>query len=252
MNPRRLLRSQLLMQSVLNRPVLFLTFLVLVCRPFSAQAAPPNIVFLFADDQTSGSLGCYGHPLAQTPNIDAIAHRGTRFQNSFVSQPICWVSRSTILTGLTGRSFGTPNQSDQPSTENAKTFYTDLLRQAGYRTGHFGKWHTQLPSGNKPADHFDVFEDIGRNPFFKELPDGTYRHETDLIVDRGIEFVKQQPQGRPFALNLWFNACHAEDSDRRPGPHFAWPQSSNGLYADVRMPRPRLDDPAVFESLRTS
>jgi arylsulfatase A-like enzyme len=213
------------------------------------RAAQPNIVFFFADDQTSGSLGCYGHPMARTPNIDAIAARGTRFTNSFVSQPICWVSRSTILTGKTGRSLGTPTQPDQPSNENAKTFYTDLLRQAGYRTGHFGKWHTKLPAGNKPSDHFDVFEDIGRNPFFKKLPDGTLRHETDLIVDRGIEFVKQQPKDQPFAINLWFNACHAEDGDRRPGPHFAWPQSANGLYADQTMARPKLDDSAIFESL---
>ena len=212
-------------------------------------AERPNIVFLFADDQTASSLGCYGHPQAQTPNLDALAARGTRFQKAFVSQPICWVSRTSILTGLTGRSFGTMEQPEQPRPEVARTLYTDLLRQAGYRTGHYGKWHTKLPAGNKPQDHFDVFEDIGRNPYFKKLPDGTLRHETDLIVDRGIEFLKSQPKDKPFALNLWFNACHAEDSDRRPGAHFAWPESANSLYADHEMYRPRLDDPAIFEAL---
>ena len=218
-----------------------------VCGVSAAER--PNIVFLFADDQTSSSLACYGHPLAQTPNLDTLAARGTRFTNSFVSQPICWVSRSTILTGLTGRSLGSPSLPDHPSEEHARTFYTDLLRQAGYRTGHFGKWHTRLPAGNQPNDHFDVFESIGRNPYFKKLPDGTLRHETDLIVDRGIEFVRQHPKDKPFALNLWFNACHAEDGDRRPGPHFAWPQSANRLYADQIMPPPRLDDVATFDML---
>ena len=177
----------------------------------------PNIVFFFTDDQTSSSLSCYGHPIAKTPNIDSLAARGTLFRNSFVSQPICWVSRSTIMTGLTGRSFGTPAEPDQVSPEAAKEFYVDLLRANGYRTGHYGKWHTKLPKGNKPEDHFDEFEAIGRNPFYKLQPDGSLRHETDIIVDRGIEFVKQQPKDKPFALNLWFNACHAEDSDRRPG-----------------------------------
>ena len=209
----------------------------------------PNIVFFFTDDQTSSSLGCYGHPLAKTPNLDTLAARGTRFQNAFVSQSICWVSRTSILTGLTGRSFGTAEAPDEPSADNARTFYTDLLRSSGYRTGHFGKWHTKLPKGAKPADHFDVFEDIGRNPYFKQMPDGTLRHETDLIVDRGIAFMKQQPKDKPFAVNLWFNACHAEDSDRRPGLHFAWPQSADGLYEDQEMYRPRLDDPAIFEAL---
>ena len=237
----------------MNRRLLLAAFGFLLALPAAAPAedagAKPNIVFLFTDDQTSSSLGCYGHPMARTPNLDTLASQGTRFQNAFVSQSICWVSRTSILTGLTGRSFGTPESPDQVSHENAKTFYTDLLRAAGYRTGHFGKWHTKLPQGSKPADHFDVFEDIGRNPYHKKMPDGTLRHETDLIVDRGIDFVKQQPKDKPFALNLWFNACHAEDGDRRPGLHFAWPESANGLYEDQEMYRPRLDDPAIFEAL---
>lgn len=228
-----------------------LFFLLLVCfyQSVVLSAQPPNIIFLFTDDQTASSLGCYGHPIAQTPNIDSLAARGVRFRNAFVTQAICWVSRTSILTGLTGRSFGSPESPDQPTEANCKTFYPDLLRRQGYRTGHFGKWHTKLPKGSRPADHFDVFEDIGRNPFFKKQPDGSLRHETDLIVDRGIDFVKQQPKEKPFALQLWFNACHAEDGDRRPGAHFAWPQSADGLYAEQEMYRPRLDDPAIFEAL---
>lgn len=223
----------------------------LLCLPwFTSANEQPNIVFLFADDQTSAMLGCYGHPFAQTPNLDALAARGTRFQNAFVSQSICWVSRTTILTGLTGRSYGTLDDPEQTRADAAQTLYSDLLRGHGYRTGFFGKWHAKMPQGYKPEEHFDVFEDIFRNPFFKKLPDGSLRHETDLIVDRGIEFVKQQPKDKPFALNLWFNACHAEDGDRRPGiGHFTWPQSADGLYEDRLMPPPRLNDPAIFEAL---
>ena len=182
-------------------------------------------------------------------NLDRLAAEGTRFSNACVSQSICWVSRTTILTGLTGRSFGSPSQPDQATPESVRELYPDILRDHGYRTGFFGKWHAKMPKGFKPSDHFDVFEAIGRNPFFKRLPDGSLRHETELIVDRGIDFVKSQPNGKPFALNLWFNACHAEDSDRRPGiGHFPWPRAVDDLYENDSIAPPRLNDPAIFDA----
>ena len=81
----------------------------------------PNIVFFFADDQTTTTLGCYGNSVIQTPNIDALARGGTRFDNACVSHSICWVSRTTILTGLTGRSYGTPGNHDQARPEAVET-----------------------------------------------------------------------------------------------------------------------------------
>lgn len=210
----------------------------------------PNIVFFFADDQTTSTVGCYGNPLIQTPNIDALAARGTRFDNACVSQAICWVSRTTILTGLTGRSYGTPTNPEQTRPDAAQTLYTDLLSQQGYRTGYFGKWHAKMPKGFVRESHFDQFEAIGRNPYYKKQADGTLRHETDLIVDRGIEFLQNQPSDQPFALNMWFNACHAEDGDRRPGiGHFPWPESTNGMYEDIQIPPPRLNDATIFSQL---
>ncbi len=213
------------------------------------SADPPNIVFFFTDDQTTNTIGCYGNPIVQTPNIDQLAEQGVRFENAFVSHSICWVSRTTILSGLTGRSYGTPGARDQARAEAVETLYSDILRDRGYRTGYFGKWHAKMPKGYKAEDHFDEFEAIGRNPFYKKQLDGSLRHATELIVDRGIEFVKNQPKGKPFALNMWFNACHAEDGDRRPGiGHFAWPRAVDGMYDDVEMYPPRLNDPAIFDA----
>ena len=213
-----------------------------------AKNEQPNIVFFFADDQTTSVLGCYGNEIAKTPNIDSLAARGLRFENAFVSQSICWVSRTTILSGLTGRSYGTASQPELARADAVQTLYTDILRDAGYRTGYFGKWHAKMPKGYEKEDHFDEFEAIGRNPFYKVQADGSLRHETELIVDRGIDFVKRHPKDKPFALNLWFNACHAEDSDRRPGiGHFPWPQAVNGMFDGYKMPMPRLNDPKVFE-----
>ena len=228
----------------------FLLLISLFGVPSVAADDRPNIVFFFTDDQTTSTLGCYGNPIIQTPNIDSLARRGTLFENAFVSHSICWVSRTTILTGLVGRSYGTPSNPDQARADAVETLYSDILRKHGYRTGYFGKWHAKMPSGYRREDHFDEFEAIGRNPFYKKQVDGSLRHETELIVDRGIEFVKSQPKGKPFALNMWFNACHAEDSDRRPGiGHFPWPRAMDGRYEDVEISPPRLSDSSIFEAL---
>lgn len=230
--------------------VFVVALLALIRLASVSHAEQPNIVFFFADDQTTSTLGCYGNELIKTPNIDQLAKRGIRFENMFVSHSICWVSRTTILTGLTGRSYGTPATPDQTRPDAAKVLYSDLLRHAGYRTGYFGKWHAKMPRGYKPQDHFDEYQAIGRNPFYKPQPDGSLRHETEVIVDKGIEFIRNQPKGKPFALNMWFNACHAEDSDRRPAiGHFPWPRAVDGMYDDVEIPGPRLGDPAIFDAL---
>ena len=78
-----------------------------------AHAAPeptrdekPNIVFILVDDQRNDTLGCAGHPVIKTPNIDRLAKRGVRFENMFVNTSICMASRATIFTGLTETSHG--------------------------------------------------------------------------------------------------------------------------------------------------
>ena len=72
----------------------------------------PNIIFFLTDDQRNDFLGCTGHPIIKTPNIDKLATEGTLFENAFVSTSICAASRATLLTGLYERThrftFGTP------------------------------------------------------------------------------------------------------------------------------------------------
>jgi choline-sulfatase len=234
---------------MIHRPIFYVVAVVL-SLPIMLRAAPPaqpNIVFLFADDQRYDTLGCAGHPIIQTPVIDRLAAHGVRFSNAFVTTPVCWVSRAVVLTGQWARTHGRPDAMPQVRPDSLRTIYPVLLKQAGYRTGFFGKWHLQQPPGFEPSKQFDEYERITRNPYFKDMPDGTKRHETDLIADRGIAFIKAQPQGRPFCLNLWFNASHAEDNDRRPGSgHYPWPQSADGLYDDVTIPLPKLGAPEIF------
>jgi hypothetical protein len=98
----------------------------------------PNIVMIFADDLGTGDLACYGHPYAVTPNIDRIAKEGTRFTRYYATGVTCCPSRTGFMTSRHPASF-----------ENYMSAYgfgdritvTELLRDNGYATGHFGKWH---------------------------------------------------------------------------------------------------------------
>ena len=233
-------------------PTRSLIFVVLTLTALSRTALAadrPNIILFLADDQRNDTLGCAGHPIVKTPTIDRLAAEGVRFENAFVTTSICWVSRSTILTGLTARSFGTPVAPDQVKPAALGALYPDLIRASGYRTGFFGKWHAKMPQGFDPAEHFDEFEKIFRHPYFKEMPDGSQRHAAEVIGDRAVEFIESQPDDKPFCLNVWFNSAHAEDGDKRPGiGHFPWPKATDGLYDDIQVPPPRLSDPAIYES----
>ena len=210
-------------------------------------AEHPNIIFFLIDDQRNDTLGCAGHRIIQTPVIDELAAEGIRFENAFVTTSICAASRASILTGLYERTHGFTFNKPPVSAEHLGTSYPVVLREAGYRTGFFGKYGIlgELP----PEELFDEFKAIDWNPFFKEQEDGTLRHETDLCADEAIAFINSNPKQQPFCLSISFNAAHAEDSDLTPGKgHFPWPPSADGMYEDVVIPPPRLNDPAIFAS----
>lgn len=220
------------------------------CRPPERK---PNILFLLVDDQRNDTLGCAGHPIIKTPVIDSLAAGGVRFSNAFVTTSICAASRASILTGLYERThrytFGTPPLSPAHMAES----YPALLRVAGYRTGFIGKYGVRT-EGEPESAMFDYFKPYGGNPYFKQQPDGSLRHETEVAGDRAIDFLDGNPEGRPFCLSISFNASHAADWDLEN--HFPWPKAVDGMYEDVEIPAPRLSDPAIFanhpEFLKTS
>ncbi|VGO13611.1 Arylsulfatase [Pontiella desulfatans] len=208
----------------------------------------PNIVFFLTDDIRYDFFGYSGHPVVQTPNIDRLAEQGARFEQAYVNTPTCWISRASMFSGmyLRGHRYGT-------GAANGRTFdrrwsassYPRLLKDAGYTVGYFGKNHVNFADGEQEK-MFDQFVKIGRNPYFKKQPDGSLRHETELIGDKAETFIDSAPKDKPFSMNLCFNAAHAEDSDKKD--HFPHPKATEHLYEGMAMPWPKLNDPAVFTS----
>ena len=227
-------------------PFLFAALLGPAVPARAAAESPPGVVFVLTDDHRHDHLGCAGHPVLETPNIDALAARGTRFSRAFVTTPICAASRASIFTGLheAGHrfTFGTPPL----RRELVETAYPALMKKAGVRTGFAGKFGVTL-DGDPAEDWFDSFEPIDRTPYFKKQPDGTRRHTADLIGDAGVRFVEETPAGTPFCLSLSFNAGHAEDRDLRD--HYPHPETEAGLYQDAKLPRPFPVPAAAFGEL---
>lgn len=201
----------------------------------------PNIVFILSDDQRHDVLGSAGHPIIQTPHLDALAKQGTRFTHAFVTTPICAASRATILTGLVERTHGYTFGMEALSTDEMGMSYPKILRDHGYRTGFFGKIGVKMDVA--PDLLFDEFS-------FRDRPYLTDKGHIDALnTSDALAFIENNSRNQPFCLSVSYSSAHAEDGDHLPGEehHFAVIEPMKGKYAGVDMPLPRLGDNAVFE-----
>ncbi len=119
-------------------------YMLLVLATIGADAAPKNVVLYVTDDQGTNDAGCYGNPVIKTPGLDSLAAAGTRFTHAFCTTPSCSASRSVILTGLHNHANGQYGHAH--SYHHFTTFDTvkslpNRLREGGYRTASFGKYH---------------------------------------------------------------------------------------------------------------
>jgi arylsulfatase A-like enzyme len=120
----------------------FLTFAVfctLWASPMAAYAARSHIIFVMADDMGWGQTGYRGHPLLKTPNLDAMAAGGLRFERFYAGAPVCSPTRASVLTGRANDRTGVLSHG-YALRLHEKTI-AQALSAAGYVTGHFGKWH---------------------------------------------------------------------------------------------------------------
>ncbi len=212
----------------------------------AGAGAPPNILFIFTDDQSPGTVGCYGEvPWARTPNIDRLAAEGVRFTHAY-GAPSCTISRAILLTGrhqhgIQTLNLLTKNQSYDPQVCR---FWPAVLRQRGYETSLIGKWHLGPDAGHgRDWDHSLVWRQMpgahrleNKDAWYFNPPlqlDGsaeqtTAGYATDLYTRAAVDFVRREHQ-KPWFLFLSYNAPH--------GPLLAHPRHKQ-RYVDAPVPPP--------------
>ncbi|HXZ34548.1 MAG TPA: sulfatase-like hydrolase/transferase, partial [Thermodesulfobacteriota bacterium] len=99
----------------------------------------PNILFILSDDHRWDAMGNMGHPFIQTPSLDRLAKEGVRFNNAFVTTPLCSPSRASFLTGQYPHRHGVKNNLTPWNDRNIT--FLELLKKAGYKNAFIGKWH---------------------------------------------------------------------------------------------------------------
>lgn len=190
-----------------------------------ATEKKPNIIFILADDLGWGDLGCYGQHELKTPNLDKLASQGLRFTNFYVCGSVCSPSRAAFTTGQFParvkihdylRVDPTPAQQaagTAPFLDPKTPTLARALKEAGYATGHFGKWHLGAsPGAPSPAEYgYDTSTTVNSNGpgWTDEQKDPFFRAKSsELIVDEAIKFIEGN-KDKPFYINVWSLVPHA-------------------------------------------
>ncbi len=225
---------------------------------WSTAATPPNIVFIFSDDQGYTDLSLNGHPdfadKYPMPELDAIASAGVRFTDAYVTGGVCHPSRCGILSGRNQQRFGTDNNLSGPSYNGLPPSQRTVPRRLqglGYRTYGVGKWHLGDTVEHHPnvrgfdrwygmwggsrsyydaPDEIRVFQDQMTPDFAAENTD----YLTDRIGDATVDFIDEHVAnhaGQPFYIYMSFTAVHGPMDIKAMDARFNRLQSEFGLTA---------------------
>ena len=156
-----------------------------------SAAARPNVVVILADDLGYGDIGANGGTTIATPHIDALAKRGVRLTQGYVSHPVCSPSRAGLMTGRYqqrhGWEFNPAGRDRTAGMSTEEQTLADVMRTAGYRTGLVGKWHL----GSQPQHHP---VNRGFDEFFGMVEGGSIYIDADVP---GVESWGSPRIGRP-------------------------------------------------------
>lgn len=197
--------------------------------PLIADDRPPNIVFILADDLGYADIGCYGSDINRTPHLDKLAKGGARFTDFHSNGPMCSPTRAAFLTGQYQHRFGKRFESAlngallEPGLPLSTVTIAKTLRQSGYATGMFGKWHLGYEAPYLPTNMgFDEFRGLvsgdgdyhtqvdrsGNKDWWKgENISMEKGYTTDLITAHSIDFIERH-QKQPFFLFVPHLAIH--------------------------------------------
>jgi arylsulfatase A-like enzyme len=230
---------RLLLSAVLPAALLLTQPGAIIRPPQTSAQSRPNIIFIVLDDVGFAALGCYGSEI-KTPNMDRLAAGGLRY-NNFHTTALCSPTRAALLTGRNHHTVGMRVISnfvgDEENTRgritNRAATMAEVLRDQGYNTFAFGKWHLAPMYETTPAGPYDNwplgrgferyygFLDGETDQFAPELTYDNHRietprrpgyHLTEDLIDHSIEFVRDQVSVKPdspFFLYLAFGATHA-------------------------------------------
>ena len=246
------------------------------CQSLTSEAAnqrPPNIVFVVADDLGYGDLGCYGQVEIKTPVLDQMAAEGARFTDFYAGCTVCAPSRSVLMTGKhMGRTYIRGNGGKPLPAEELTV--AELLQEAGYATGGFGKWGLGFPGsvGVPTKQGFDEFfgflsQHHAHNHYPSFLFDGEERVElsnvvpkegkygqgkasvkeeyaTDLIFERARGFITEHAD-EPFFCFLPITVPHANNEAGKEGMEVP----SYGEYADKEWKDPEKGYAAMVSNI---
>jgi arylsulfatase A-like enzyme len=191
----------------------------------------PNVILILTDDQGSIDLNCYGAKDLKTPNLDRLASEGVRFTQFYVGSTVSSPSRAGILTGKTPQGAGLPAMASSAKGHagmpSEQVTIAEVLKKAGYATGHVGKWHVGYSAETMPLgqgfdysfghmggcidnySHFFYWDGPNRHDLWENgnvvYADGEYF--PDLMVKKASDFIKGQSKN-PFFLYLAFNTPH--------------------------------------------
>lgn len=197
----------------------------------NAEEHLPNVVVIYTDDQGSFDLNCYGSKDLETPHLDRLASQGIRFTKMYSPSAICSASRAGLLTGRFPARAGVPgnvsSQEGKPGMPTDEVTMAELLKSAGYTTGHFGKWHLgyspeTMPNGQgfdhsfghmggciDNYSHFFYWNGPNRHDLWQNgteiFRDGEFF--PDMMVKEGSAFIEEH-QDKPFFLYWAINAPH--------------------------------------------
>jgi arylsulfatase A-like enzyme len=202
--------------------------LVLLAGAAAGNApARPNVVLILADDLGYADLGCYGCKDIRTPHLDRLAKQGTRLTQFYSNGPVCTPTRAALMTGRWQQRVGLewaiyPGQK-KPGLPTTETCVARMLKDAGYCTGMFGKWHLGYRKEYAPNVHgFDEFvgllsgnidyyakrENNGELDWYENTtPRQEKRYSTDVITDRAVAFIDRRHKS-PFFLYVPYNGVH--------------------------------------------